>query len=73
MTKTVKQIPYFYDDLRPEGAIGNQSFIHLSAKRYSLSYLFAGNILLAEKVGSQIQKIYINDGQGINWNGSSHL
>jgi RHS repeat-associated protein len=29
------------------------------------SYFYDGSILLAEKVGSQIQKIYINDGQGI--------
>jgi RHS repeat-associated protein len=28
-------------------------------------YFYDGNLLLAEKVGSQIQKIYINDGQGI--------
>jgi len=30
-----------------------------------LLYFYDGNLLLAEKVGSQIQKIYINDGQGI--------
>jgi RHS repeat-associated protein len=29
------------------------------------TYLYDGSILLAEKVGTQIQKIYINDGQGI--------
>jgi len=29
------------------------------------SYFYDGSILLAEKVGSQITKIYINDGQGI--------
>lgn len=29
------------------------------------SYFYDGNLLLAEKVGSQITKIYINDGQGI--------
>jgi RHS repeat-associated protein len=28
-------------------------------------YFYDGSILLAEKVGNQIQKIYINDGQGI--------
>jgi len=28
-------------------------------------YFYDGSILLAEKVGSQVQKIYINDGQGI--------
>jgi RHS repeat-associated protein len=28
-------------------------------------YFYDGNLLLAEKIGSQIQKIYINDGQGI--------
>ena len=29
------------------------------------TYFYDGSILLAEKIGSQIQKIYINDGQGI--------
>jgi hypothetical protein len=28
-------------------------------------YFYDGNLLLAEKVGSQVQKIYINDGSGI--------
>jgi RHS repeat-associated protein len=68
---------YLYDDLRPEGlsdevltksgALGNQCPTHLSAKKYDYlkSYFYDGSILLAEKVGSQIMKIYINDGQGI--------
>jgi RHS repeat-associated protein len=30
-----------------------------------LTYFYDGSLLLAEKVGNQIQKIYINDGQGI--------
>jgi RHS repeat-associated protein len=30
-----------------------------------LSYLYDGNLLLAEKVGNKITKYYINDGQGI--------
>jgi RHS repeat-associated protein len=29
------------------------------------SYFYDGNLLLAEKIGSQIQKIYVNDGTGI--------
>jgi len=29
------------------------------------TYFYDGQILLAEKVGNQIQKTYINDGQGI--------
>ena len=36
----VELLYIFHDDLRPKAAIGNQCSIHLSAKRYDLSYLY---------------------------------
>jgi hypothetical protein len=38
-----------YDDLRPRGAIGNQSPINLSAKRYASAYLYEDDIIVIKK------------------------
>lgn len=56
---------YFYDALRPEGAIGNQSSTNLSAKKYGISYFYNGNQLLCEKNEYTTQKVFINDNEGL--------
>jgi RHS repeat-associated protein len=55
-----QQRPYFYDDLRPEGAIGNQRFNNLSAKKYVLSYFYDGRDIVMEKdVSGNVNSYYI--------------